>query len=363
MTNLEHITCDLCRADNPEPLYRVPEGTGHFPGEFFTLVRCRNCGLVYVDPRPAAADLPRYYPAETYSAFQDPRRLSAADRVESVLLEWAGGYKIAGDLGESRIKEFLSRVAWAATKSFLIGVIPWGGGRRILDIGCGSGRLLLWHRKHGWDAYGVELNPAAADKAKEQGLPVFSGELKDAGYPPDYFDVVTGVEVLEHVASPTALLAEIQRVLRPGGLLLISVPNFSCYDREVYGARWPLLDAPRRLYQFDQVRMEQLLEAGGFRVTEIRAKGFWWPGLKHLRRYLDTSPRDFPGFLRSLWKLSVEKVFRMIFAPERKLRFGIFMAAYARKFPRGDTTRLRREQQEEAGKVSRPPNRTDRRET
>lgn len=107
-------------------------------------------------------------------------------------------------------------------------------------------------------------------------------ELTSRDYPPDYFDVCTLNQVLEHVPDPSALLREINRVLKKNGSLLVGVPNFVCFDSKLYKENWAQLDTPRHLYQFDFTTLRKLLELSGFKIEEFRAKGFYLLGLKNL---------------------------------------------------------------------------------
>jgi len=115
----------------------------------------------------------------------------------------------------------------AAEAYFLRRLLAWKVSGRLLDVGCGKGRWLQYIRDHsGFDVEGVEPSEEAAGYArKERGLDVRIGDLASAGYPDGSFDVVYLRNVLEHVAEPRALVGKIRRILKPGGVCAVHVPN------------------------------------------------------------------------------------------------------------------------------------------
>jgi SAM-dependent methyltransferase len=141
------------------------------------------------------------------------------------------------------------------------------GPGRVLDVGCGRGVLLQEFRRRGWEVQGTELSEAAASYARQTlQIPVEIGELETIGFPPNYFDAITLWHVLEHVANPRALLAEIHRVLKPDGVLLVAVPNFGSLEARVSKDKWFHLDVPRHATHFSQATLEQGLYESGFDI-------------------------------------------------------------------------------------------------
>jgi len=122
-------------------------------------------------------------------------------------------------------KEF--REVPAAEAYFLRRLLAWKVSGRLLDVGCGKGRWLRYIREHSaFEAEGLEPSEAAADYArKERELAVRTGDLASAGYPDETFDVAYMRNVLEHVAAPRELVGEIRRILKPGGVCAVHVPN------------------------------------------------------------------------------------------------------------------------------------------
>lgn len=96
---------------------------------------------------------------------------------------------------------------------------------RFLDIGCGFGWLLDEARQRGWETYGIEASDVACRHAWEMGLEVKNGYFPEISYEDRKMDVVSLMEVLEHVEKPREILSAIRRILKPGGLLVLSVPN------------------------------------------------------------------------------------------------------------------------------------------
>jgi SAM-dependent methyltransferase len=151
------------------------------------LVRCQPCGLLYKDPPPA----------------------------EGVALHYADVYaqdEVSGRIDEHRRAVF---------ERFLAEVRPFGAGR-LLDVGCGSGHFLALARGHGWTAEGVEVSRQGAALARTRGLRV---HLDVAPLPDAHFDVVTLWNVVDFFLRPVEQLAEIHRVLTPGGLVFVRTPN------------------------------------------------------------------------------------------------------------------------------------------
>lgn len=144
------------------------------------------------------------------------------------------------------------------------------GPGRLLDVGCATEVFLDGMRQRGWTVSGVEINAKAAQYAQERlGLEVFVGELEEAGYPDASFDVVTLWDVLEHVPDPRRTLGEIARVLCPGGLLVLSLPNPGCLEARLFGPYWAGWDVPRHLYVFSRPVLERLLAETGFQIQEV----------------------------------------------------------------------------------------------
>lgn len=136
---------------------------------------------------------------------------------------------------------------------------------RLLDVGFGAGDLLRAAARAGWDAEGVEVSRPAVENAVRSGLNVHHGELAKMQFPDDYFDVVTAVEVLEHVPEPSQLCHEIARIVRPGGLFWATTPHSRGLSARLLGTHWSVVSPPEHLQLFSTRGAKLLLAEAGFR--------------------------------------------------------------------------------------------------
>ena len=218
--------------------------TDYISGDAFEIVRCAQCDAVMTRPVPRAEELGRYYPKVYYRS--------------------SDGTRFPGAV------EFLQRLLYASRARQVERML---GGRagRVLDVGCGPGWLLKAFERRGWEAKGTELSVEAAAFAREGlGLDVESRELEDLAFPEDSFDAVILWHVLEHLPAPEAVLREVARILKPGGVLFLGVPNWGSPESQSSGPAWFQLDVPRHLNHFTAERLEGLLEANGFHLRRRR---------------------------------------------------------------------------------------------
>lgn len=153
------------------------------------------------------------------------------------------------------------------------GFAPARRNGRLLDVGFGAGSLLQAAARGGWEAHGTEVSAPAVEHARSLGLQVVQGELADARYPAGHFDVVTAVEVLEHLPDPASLLREVKRILRPGGLFWATTPHGVGISARLLGTRWSVVSPPEHLQLFSRGGMERLLKEVGFGKVSIAAHG------------------------------------------------------------------------------------------
>lgn len=209
------------------------------PGEF-PLVRCRQCGLIYLRIRPTSREIGRYYPPE-YS----PYRPAIQDE-PFFLMRWMRWRKV------QRRRRIVERTSQR---------IPG----RILDVGCSTGIFLDAMRQAGWETQGVEISSEAAHYARQRlGLDVFEGQLLEAHLPVGRFDAITFWDVLEHTFDPLETLREANRLLVNGGTLAMTLPNWESLERALFGRQWNGYDAPRHLYAFTWPVLRRLLKSAGF---------------------------------------------------------------------------------------------------
>lgn len=216
----------------------------YITGDRFEIVRCGHCGATRTEPAPSREEMARYYPAEYYR--QSGRRRFPA------------------------IVEFLQRRLYSGRARTVERLL---GGRKgeVVDVGCGPGWLLNAFRARGWKTRGTELSESAAEFARDvMGLSVESRELGDMEGVAGRFDAAVLWHVLEHHPDPGAQLRETARALKPGGVLLVGVPNFGCPGSRWSGDSWFALDVPRHLSHLPASRLRGMLKRAGFRVRVER---------------------------------------------------------------------------------------------
>ena len=143
---------------------------------------------------------------------------------------------------------------------------------RMCDIGCSRGQFVAAAITAVCHAEGVEPAPQIAQAARDAGLPVRTGLLEDQHFPDANFDALTLFEVVEHLCAPLPLLAECRRILRPGGILLISTGNAESWTTQCMGARWDYFDMARdwgHISFFNPRSMARLAANAGFDVERI----------------------------------------------------------------------------------------------
>jgi SAM-dependent methyltransferase len=206
------------------------------------LVDCPGCGLTYSRTvLHEAADASRY--------------ANSRLEPESVRLRSSAPYL---ELETARDRYYLGRL--------MEGGVRHG---RLLEIGCGTGTLLLEAERLGWQALGVEPGRAAAQVARERGATVVQGWFP-ADLPADAgpFDAVAVLDVLEHFAEPLRFLTELRTHLSPGGRLLVQVPNWDSLLVRLEGHRSSVV-APGHWTYFTPRTLTSLLARSGFRVLSI----------------------------------------------------------------------------------------------
>jgi SAM-dependent methyltransferase len=287
---LEPVPCPLCGGRDVATLGWLRDVALGVPGTF-PLARCRGCGLLHQNPRVREAELDRAYPDNYPAHARDaemPRMLRrTGPAVRWALARWLGYRHLdTGDVG-ARAR------AWARLNRRRIreNFPPWIGRGRLLDVGCATGRFLHGMRAVGWSVAGIEIDPAAAAKAKSVTPEIFVGDPIEAPFADGSFDVVTSFHVVEHLPRPLGALQRMIGWLGDGGLLIVEVPNAAGAGGRLFGRYWSGLDFPRHLVHFTPATMTAMVERAGGRVTAAshRTKP------RYLTRSLRHWLRDQPG--------------------------------------------------------------------
>lgn len=269
--DFEYMKCDLCDDDNYDvkELMFVQDNVVNKSG-IFRIVECKNCHLVYLNPRPRQKVINKYYPGEYECHLisgEDKKGLKYS--VKNLIRAYQPDYYKGG---QNRIKKLILRTISNIIEKRIAIVVPFIKDGKILDIGCGSGGFLNWMKSYGWHTYGCDINRTACERARARGLDIFWGQLEEAGYPEEFFDVITMNNVLEHIPRPSRVLCECYRILKKDGLLIVNVPNFDCFERKIFKENWYHLDAPRHLYHFSVSTLKSMLGKNGFHIEKYKFK-------------------------------------------------------------------------------------------
>jgi SAM-dependent methyltransferase len=229
-------------------------GSRLFRSVFEPIKKCRGCGLCQVNPLGkfrGENETEAYFLKEYLPLYLANRENSLAERRAHI--------------------------------SAIRGYCRLPGRPRLLDVGCAMGSMLQEAKAAGWDPVGVETSEFAANYAEEHsGCPVYAGTLQKAGFPSESFDVVTLMDVIEHVPYPVDLMDEIHRVLRPGGVVFLVTPNFSSFFVRLYGPTaygvWP----DQHVVYFQPSTIERLLRDVGFVKITTGSKDFYGDNLRRL---------------------------------------------------------------------------------
>ena len=145
------------------------------------------------------------------------------------------------------------------------------GRGRLLEVGAGSGAFVRVALARGWKVDATEVSESGLQALRATGATVFAGDLGSGNYRDAQFDLVVSVEVIEHLPAPLDHVREMWRVTRPGGLLVLTTPNFNGLSRRYLGIRWRVID-PEHLGYFTRLTLLRLLRDVGYKSVRVRAR-------------------------------------------------------------------------------------------
>jgi len=151
---------------------------------------------------------------------------------------------------------------------------------RILDVGCGIGFFLETALERNWEVFGTEYTDESVNICEQKGIQMYKGEIENIEFNDLKFDVVVSIEVLEHISNPLSHLERINQILRPGGTLYLTTPNFNSLNRRILGERWNVLAYPEHLSYFNKKSLNMALSKSGFVKKQLITEGI---SLEHLK--------------------------------------------------------------------------------
>lgn len=233
--------CMLCGGTVARTIFSGPDRVLGLPGEY-SVIRCTTCGLARTEPQIPVEDRAKYYePEEKPEPGKDARIVFYQGRLAA-------------------------RIDKAVTEK----------NRRVLDIGCGEGVFLDLMRNLGWETMGVEIGEESSRIAREKGLTVITGDLFSRDIENRAFDAVVMSHVLEHLDDPVASLERVRDLLKPRGLLMLSLPNYRCLEAKLFKEDWYCWMLPPHLYHFDVRSVRMALEKAELTVDRVSYLPFFF---------------------------------------------------------------------------------------
>lgn len=289
MMRLENVTCNLCGSDDTEHVLTGRDRILKKEGTY-NLVRCRKCGLVYLNPRPDKDSLGELY-GDEYQFRGKPRPEPTTEVDDPPVDEKkASGMRIYFGYPGPRptaVEKLTNIPAYLSVRRSNFGFFDYVPGGRILDVGCGRARFLSGMKMMGWDSYGADFSDEGPSySAAQYDLKMCYGDFHNLKLENEFFDVITMWQFLEHSYDPKGCLRKANTHLKKGGLLLAAVPNFGSAEASFFMGDWQHLDIPRHLYDFTPGTLTRLYEEAGFKVRNIiyRNPPAWMRGSMEYKR-------------------------------------------------------------------------------
>jgi 2-polyprenyl-3-methyl-5-hydroxy-6-metoxy-1,4-benzoquinol methylase len=228
-----YVKCDLCGHDDPV-LFLEKNG--------YNIVKCRNCSMVYVNPRLKSEDLCNLYNENVISPYHY--------------------YLETKDDDEKTFEKRLDIIEKYAKSG------------KLLDVGCSIGTFSVVAKNRGWEVYGVDINAQSVNYClKKLNLDVKAGDFEKLDFPEDFFDVIIMNDFLEHVGSPTRALKKANQFLKKGGVIFIVTPKIDSFMARISKENWLHLKPNEHIFYFSSKTMGDILKRTGFETISIRPIG------------------------------------------------------------------------------------------
>lgn len=240
-SGLEYPDCCVCDTSNNCELFVAPVQKyqkGVFDLDVFPIVKCKQCGMIYVNPRISLEANNKYY---EFALTGDQNFL------DKHFFETYSFHR-------KKIDRYIRMIK----KTKLEG--------RLLDIGCGNGYFLTRARESGFQVEGQEISPLFINYCRQTlDLTVYSGELDSLDLPASSYDVITMFDVIEHVYTPGILLKECNRLLKPDGILVVTTHDIGNFLAKLYGVKWHMIYPVGHVWYFNHTTLSSLLNKEMFK--------------------------------------------------------------------------------------------------
>ncbi len=231
---MKHKQCLICQSERLESLKQFSKAF---------LCKCSNCNFVFAQRIPSTQELEDHYQGYSRNDYLSPITIK---RYNDLLDEFEKFRKTG----------------------------------KLLDVGSGIGYFLEEAKKRGWEAYGTEYTDDAVEICRNKGIIMNKGMLDTANYPPESFDVITSFEVIEHINNPQEELANFNSILRKGGLVYCTTPNFNSILRYRLKEKYNVITYPEHLSYYTPKTIKRVFEESGFKKWKIKTTGISLTRLK-----------------------------------------------------------------------------------
>ncbi len=207
------------------------------------LVSCQSCGLVFSQKIPTEKELINFYEGYGRNDYLSPLTIK-------------------------RYHEILDKFE------------KYRKNNKLLDVGCGIGYFLEIARERGWEVHGTEFTDRAIEICESKGIQMKKGKLNPEYFDKESFDIITSFEVLEHINNPLEEIKNFKTILRKGGLVYLTTPNFNSLLRYRLKEAYNIITFPEHLSYYTPKTLSQLFKSNGFRKEKIRTTGISLSRLK-----------------------------------------------------------------------------------
>lgn len=235
----EKSSCVICGSSEYSPYFESVHDRFNV-SEVFSIVKCCDCGFIYLNPRPTETSMSKYYDIEEYH----PHKLSSESLFDNIY-------------------EKIRQININSKRKLIEKLKPLKGS--LLDIGCGTGEFIHHMHNQHWIVKGMETASEARNTATQNEIKIY----ENLNIIDDRFDIISMWHTLEHIHDINGLMKNIHRLLNPDGFLLIAVPNIESVDSKYYKSHWVALDTPRHLYHFRPEDIYSLFTNYDFKLKKM----------------------------------------------------------------------------------------------